>query len=307
MKAVCIGEALIDFKAVGDLLFQGYLGGSPFNVAIAAARLGARVSFLSQLSEDAFGLRLRRHLETNGIDTGLLCYSSAPTTLAFVEELGGEESFQFLANGSADTLFDPRPRPRLPEDTGLIHFGSISLLAEPAAGSIVDIVRQHRHAITVFDPNVRPALISDRKRYLETLPLWLELSRVVKLSSQDLRWLDDRPVEAVTSEWFELGVEAVLVTHGSDGARAYLANGVRASAPGVKVDVVDTVGAGDTFSGALLARLASRDRTSLPEDDQEWSEMLRFAVAAAAVNCSRAGTDPPMRDEVESLLGDQQG
>jgi fructokinase len=303
MRVVCIGEALIDFKGTGDLAFQGYLGGSPFNVAVACSRLGARVSFLSQLSTDRFGRLLQRYLEENSVDVSLLAHSTAPTTLAFVDEVDGEPSFEFLANGSADTLLDPRPRPRLPEDTGLVQFGSISLLSEPAGSSIIDIVRAHQHAVTVFDPNVRPALIPDRDEYLERLDGWLELSRVVKASRQDLRWLSDRPDERLVAGWFERGVRVALITDGSRGARAYLANGIRASAPAPAVDVADTVGAGDTFMGAVLACLASDYDAALPEDEQSWNRILRIAGQAAALNCARPGADPPTAAELAAAMG----
>jgi fructokinase len=299
-RVVSIGEALIDFKSVGDLAFQGFVGGSPFNVAVACSRLGAPVSFVGQLSTDGFGQRLREHLERNGVDTSLVLASPAPTTLAFVDERNGEPSYQFLASGSADRLFDPRPRPRLPYDTALVHFGSISLLTVPAATSIVDIVAAHRHLVIVFDPNIRPALIESRSEYLTNLRRWLELSRVVKLSAEDLRWLDDRPREAVLRDWFALGVEAVLVTDGPSGAAVYLANGVRVSAGGTPVEVVDTVGAGDTFSGAVLASLATVHQGRLPLDESSWSRILRTASRAAALNCTREGADPPTAAELES-------
>jgi fructokinase len=299
-RVVSIGEALIDFKPVGELAFQGFLGGSPFNVAVACSRLGTPVSFVGQLSTDGFGQRLREHLEHDGVDTSLVLTSPASTTLAFVDERHGEPSYQFLANGSADSLFDPRPRPRLPDDTGLVHFGSISLLTEPAATSIADIVAAHRHLVSVFDPNIRPALIESRSEYLANLRHWLELSRVVKLSAEDLRWLDDRPREAVVRDWFELGVEVVLVTDGASGAAAYLANGVRARAEGTPVEVVDTVGAGDTFSGAVLASLATVHRGRLPLDELSWSRILLTASRAAALNCTREGANPPTAAELEA-------
>lgn len=302
MRVVCVGEALVDFKGTGDLLFQGYLGGSPYNVAVAIGRLGASVSFLSQLSTDRFGKLLRRNLEENGVDISLLAYSEAPTTLAFVDEVEGEPSFEFLANQSADTLFDPCPRPRLPEDTGLIQFGSISLLREPAAGSIFDILRAHQKAITVFDPNIRPTLIADRDEYMQRLPGWIALSRLVKLSRQDLVWLDERPEETVIREWFDLGVRAAVVTHGELGSRVYLDSGLRATAPAQAVEVVDTVGAGDTFTGAMLACLADSFAGELPEDEESWKRILDIAAKAAALNCGRAGSSPPTRAELDETL-----
>jgi fructokinase len=308
MRIICCGEALIDFKATGPLAFQGYVGGSPLNVAIAASRLGAEVGFISQLSSDMFGDAIRRAMDDNGIDASLVLQSDAPSTLAFVSELDGEAHFSFFASGAADTLYDPRPRPKLPASVEFLEFGSISLLAEPTAGAITDIVAAHQDRVTtVFDPNVRPALIHDREQYLTKLGGWLTLSHLVKVSTQDLRWLypGQDPLEAAAA-WLEHGPLAVIVTQGKDGASLLRPDRPVLSVPAPQVTVKDTVGAGDTFTGALMAALLAREEAlaSLPEDG--WQDVLAFAVAAAALNCTRSGAQPPTRDEVQRFLAGEQ-
>lgn len=303
MRIVTMGDALIDFKATGPLAFQGYVGGSPLNVAVAAARLGAAAGLATQLSTDQFGDAIRRHLRENGVDQSLLLASEAPSSLAFVGEVEGEAVFDFIATGAADARYDPRPRQRFPESAELLMFGSISLLREPAATAITDTVRQHRERLTVlFDPNVRPALIPERAAYEARLRReWLPLSHLVKVSAQDLRWLyPGEPEAEVARRWLEHGPEAVIVTAGGAGV-SFFGRGGRFRVAAPEVEVVDTVGAGDTFSGALLARLLERGR---PEDEAGWRDALAFAAAAAALNCTRAGTNPPRRGELARFLGE---
>ncbi len=176
MNIVCFGEALIDFKDEGHLQFKGYEGGSPLNIAIAASRLGGNVGFGTQTSTDMFGQTLKRYLIKNNVDVSLVEESDAPTTLAFVSEIDGDAHFSFISNGAADTLYDPQPRPKLPNSVKFIQFGSNSLLNEPTSSSITDIMALHKgKAIIVFDPNCRPALIENKRDYERSLRKWLEL------------------------------------------------------------------------------------------------------------------------------------
>jgi fructokinase len=304
MRVVCCGEALIDFKATGPLAFQGYVGGSPLNVAVAASRLGVPVGFISQLSSDMFGDAIRRAMVENGIDMSLVQQIDAPSTLAFVSEVAGDVHFSFMANGAADTLYDPQPRPRLPASVRLLEFGSISLLCEPTASAITDIVAAHQDRCTViFDPNVRPALIHDREVYLAQLPRWLSLSRLVKVSAQDLTWLypGQDPVQAA-AEWLN-GPQAVIVTQGGRGVSLLRAGKPTLTVPAPQVEVKDTVGAGDTFTGALMVALLERDVVDLAAiAESDWLAILAFAAAAAAINCTRAGAQPPYRDELVRFM-----
>ena len=306
MDMLCLGETLIDFKATGTLAFQGYPGGSPMNVAIAAARLEAAVGFASQASSDQFGSFLRRYIADNGVDTSLLEHSDAPSTLAFVSEIDGEAHFDFMANGTADSLYDPQPRPVLPASVKVVFFGSISLLQDPAAQAITDIVRAHRdQATVVFDPNVRPALIADRTQYLQQLPAWLELCHIAKVSTQDLRWLyPEQAIDSIAAQWLAQGVPAVIITQGSQGASLYRQGQEPLQSTSPQVDVVDTVGAGDTFSGALMVELLTHSRTASFRDfsNDTWQRIVGTAIAAAAYNCTQAGANPPTRQALDDFM-----
>jgi fructokinase len=309
VNIVTSGEALIDFKDAGDLVFRGYVGGSPLNVAVAAARLGAGVGFAAQVSTDLFGERIVAHLRANGVSEDLLLRSDAPTTLAFVSEIGGDAHFSFMNAGAADTLYDPRPRPTLPTSVRFLEYGSISLLTEPSGGAIAELVALHAERLTtVFDPNVRPALIPDRAAYLAKLEGWLALARIVKVSAQDLDWLyPEQAAIAAAAAWLRHGPEAVVVTRGSEGAWLLRLGREPLRVPAPAVEVVDTVGAGDTFTAAMMVALSEQSSPLAELADGEAAAVLRFAAAAAALNCARPGADPPRRAELESYLASESG
>ena len=304
MDIVCIGEALIDFKDRGRFAFQGYVGGSPLNAAVSASRLGGAVGFASQVSTDLFGTAIVEHLRDNGVDTTLVERSDDPSTLAFVSDRGGENHFRFLGSGAADTRYDPRPRPRLPNTVRFVQFGSISLLREPTASSVSDIVALHLgRATTVFDPNIRPALIPDREAYLGRLGGWLALATLVKASDQDLRWLapDTDPL-TTARDWLARGPEAVVVTRGREGAVLLRLGRLPIEVAAPAVEVVDTVGAGDIFTGALMVALAEASSPLEELSGAAWLGALRLAATAATLSCTREGADPPSRAEVDNYL-----
>ena len=311
VQILSIGEALIDFKEKeqANLTFEGFVGGSPLNVAVAASRLGPQVGFASQLSTDMFGEQIVAHMKANGVAPDFVVRSDDPTTLAFVGEEDGEATFTFLANGAADRRYDPQPRPSLPAEVAFIMFGSVSLLNEPAASAITDIVAQHQaQATIILDPNVRPALIHDRDEYRADLARWVTLCDILKISTQDLGWLyPDKAPDDVATGWLEQGPKIVIVTSGSEGVRLFRKNHEVIKLETPKVEVVDTVGAGDTFTGSLMVALHDRAETlndtpleALP--DETWRDVLTFAAAAAALNCTRAGADPPDRGELEAFM-----
>jgi fructokinase len=304
MNIVTCGEALIDFKDDGDLAFQGFVGGSPLNVAVAAARLGGEVGFATQISSDMFGERIVAHMRANAVAEDLLLRSDAPSTLAFVSERDGDAHFSFLNSGAADTLYDPQPRPTLPDSVRFLEYGSISLITEPSGTAITDLVALHAERLTpVFDPNVRPALIPDRAAYLRQLEGWLALAGIVKVSAQDLDWLyPERDAIAAAGEWLRYGPGAVVVTRGSEGAWLLRLGRAPLQVPAPSVEVVDTVGAGDTFTAALMVALNEHEMPLSELPDGKAAAVLRFATAAAALNCTRPGADPPMRVDLEIYL-----
>jgi fructokinase len=302
MNIISLGEALIDFKAKGPLLFQGYEGGSPMNVAIAASRLGGQVGFGGQVSSDFFGKALREFMQKDQVDTRYLLEHPAPSSFAFVAEIDGQAHFTFISNSAANTLYNPQPRPTFPDSVRFIQFGSISLLVEPTSSSIVDLVKNHRpRATIVLDPNVRPNLIPDKAAYLKSLESWVKLTHILKVSSQDLDWLyPGEPYDKAGNTYLELGPEVVLITDGEKGVTLYRKNqpSLQISAP--KIAVIDTVGAGDTFTGSLMVALLEYPDLNL--SNHAWGKVLTFATHAAAFNCTRAGANPPTKEELEGFI-----
>ena len=313
MKIAILGEALIDFKSTGPLEFKGFIGGSSLNVATATSRLGQDTAFLGQVSNDMFGSRLLDHMTDNGIQSNLVLRSDAPTTLAFVEERDGQAHFSFIGNRAADTLYDPQPRPVLPADVRFMQFGSISLLTDPTSASITEIIGKHRsslnHNVTVvFDPNCRPALTPDLDGYRRKLKTWLRLAHLVKVSDQDLGWLEPgRDLHEVAYEWIALGPTVVIVTRGERGSVLYRTGHAPLEVPTPRVQVVDTVGAGDTYTAGLMVGLLEhgheRAEQLATHSDETLLNVMRFAAASAAINCTRAGANPPVRLEVTAFQG----
>lgn len=308
MRLVFVGEAVIDFTATGPLAFQGHEGGAPANSAIAAARLGVPTGFVAQLSTDLFGERLLAHLQANGVDTRFVLRSDAPSTLAFVERTPGTNRYAFYIHGSAGTLWAPPELPALPEACRFLYFGSTVLLHEPAASRIVDLVRaQRRRRVVVFDPNVRPTLIRDTAAYRARCAQWMADADLVKLSDEDAALIaPGMAPEAAAPGWLQQGPRAVVLTRGAQGVTLYRRGAPPLDLPALPVQVVDTIGAGDTFGAALCVALLEQG-VALPAqleslDDAQWRRVLRFAATAAALNCTREGASPPSRHELDAAL-----
>ncbi len=312
-----IGEILIDFLPIEEggrtVGFRMHAGGAPFNVAVGLARLGQPVAFAGKLSTDLFGRYLRAYIEGEGIDTRFLLPSDAPSTLAFVATEGGEPAFAFYGEGTADTLLTTAELPTsLFAETRALHFGSISLLRGTTPTAVLETVqRLEGRALLSFDPNLRPGLVRDESSYRALLDRLFGLADIVKLSAADVAWLaPGQEVERFAEDLPARGPALVVVTRGERGVLAMRGRGPgrseRWELPAFKVPVVDTVGAGDAFSAGLLAGLAERDVYSRDALDamkgDELAGTLRFAAAVAAFTCTRAGADPPRREQVATLL-----
>jgi len=308
MRIAVAGEALIDFINTGPLAFQGHFGGSPFNTAVAAARLGASTGYITQLSTDLFGEPLKAYLDSNGVDTRFVQRSEAPSTLAFVERGPTTNRYVFLAKHSADAGYAPEPLPDLPPETVFLQFGSVSLLNEPAATTITNLIAKHADRLIVsFDPNVRPSLIPDMAAYRQRAQTWLRHSRLLKISDEDVALLmPGSSFEECAQAWFALGVQAVVVTQGGAGASLFQPGRSRIDVRPPQVTVADTVGAGDTFTAGLLTALLDQDVQHAGDlvrlGDEAWRQVLSFAATAAALNCTRVGCNPPQRAEVDAFL-----
>lgn len=219
-----IGEILVDFTPLlegGQTVgFRMHPGGSPFNVAVGLARLGARVEFAAKVSTDFFGRFLLAHLEREGIGRRLLSRSDAPTTLAFVALEGGEPAFSFYQDGTADTLLRPEDLPADIAACQVLHFGSISLLRDPTASTVAGLVERLRGGpLLSFDPNIRPNQVADAPAFRRLIDRLLQAADLVKVSAADLRWLAPaRSVENAAAGILQGGPAMVVVTLGRTAA-----------------------------------------------------------------------------------------
>ncbi|MET7699058.1 carbohydrate kinase [Streptomyces sp. NPDC005485] len=298
---VVAGEALIDLVPQGAGALAGLLparGGGPYNTAVALGRLGSPTAFCSRISYDAFGDALVSGLREAGVDVSSVQRGGEPTTLAVATiGTGGSAAYSFYVDGTADRLF--RTPDRLPDGTRAVSFGTCSLVLEPGASAYEELMRSAaaQGVFTALDPNIRAGLIPDADAYRARFKSWLPSVSLLKLSEEDARWLGGSP-----HEWLASGPSAVVVTRGGDGLTVFTPDGAEYAVPGEPVDVVDTIGAGDTVNAALLHGLAARDAlspTAVAELGAEgWTELLRFAARAAAITCSRAGAEPPYAREL---------
>ncbi|WP_317442716.1 carbohydrate kinase [Streptomyces collinus] len=301
---VVAGEALIDLVphgpgALADL--KPALGGGPYNTAVALGRLGSPTAFCSRTSHDAFGEALLDGLRRAGVEVSGVQRGPEPTTLA-VATVGsdGSASYSFYVDGTADRLFTTPAA--LPAGTRAVSFGTCSLVLEPGASAYEELMRAAagQGLFTALDPNIRAGLIPDADAYRARFRGWLPSVTLLKLSEEDAEWLGGTP-----REWLDAGPSAVVLTRGGDGLTVLTGDGAEYSVPGEKVEVVDTIGAGDTVNAALLHGLSAQDALSarglaaLGPDG--WQRLLRFAARAAAITCSRAGAEPPFANELGDL------
>jgi fructokinase len=306
MFVVC-GEALWDLygtESASGLTFDARIGGSPFNVAVGLARLGQQAALLTGLSTDRLGRRLLARLEAEGVATTHVVRNDRPTTLSLVELADdGSPAYAFYGEGAADRAVGAADLPALGADVWGLHAGSFSLVAEPVGSSLLTFFERARNGrLLTLDPNVRLTAEPDLSLWRRRIDAFVRLSDLVKVSAEDLDLLHPGvPHAEIVAGWRQAGASLVIVTRGVAGAEAYGPFG-RVETPGLPVEVVDTVGAGDSFMAAVAAGLAerglrSRERLTCIAAD-EAAALLVFATAAAAVTCARRGADPPRRDEL---------
>ncbi|MFC7960966.1 carbohydrate kinase family protein [Rhodococcoides kroppenstedtii] len=303
MTILVCGEALVDLVPQdGGPTLAPRLGGGPFNVAVALGRLGSDVQFLSRISTDPFGRDLVAWLEASHVGLDVLQRGPELTTLALTT-LGsdGSAEYSFYAEGTADRLVEEPAT--IPESVTAASFGTLSLLYEPGASVYAALLaRLHDDGVvTMLDPNIRPAAMTDGDGYRLRFRGWLPSVDVLKVSVEDAAWLAEGPSGTTPADWLAAGVTAVVITRGGDGITVVTAGG-EVSVDGVAVDVADTIGAGDTVHGAMLHHLTGHGVDG-PDalrglDDDAWRRAAEFAVRAAAITVSRPGADPPWASEV---------
>jgi len=306
MFVVC-GEALMDVFATGStpagVALDARIGGSPLNVAIGLARLAQPVAFFGGLSDGFLGDRLLQALKEESVGTSCTVRVPAPTTLGLVGlDARGVPSYAFYGEGAADRQLPLAALADVPV-AAAYHFGSYAMVVEPVAATQRALVeREWQRSVIAYDPNIRLNVEPDIQRWRDTLQWMLPRTALLKVSDEDLALLYPGVAAAeLAAQWLAAGVSLVVVTRGGEGAWAWTATQHLATPP-VPVEVMDTVGAGDTFQAALLTALAERGvltREALRSlSPDALAAALHFAAQAAAITCSRRGADLPRRGEL---------
>ncbi|MFJ5831598.1 carbohydrate kinase [Streptomyces sp. NPDC093089] len=297
MSILVIGECVADIVRVPGAEDRVHPGGSPANVAYGLARLGREVTLFTQLADDAAGRLIADHLEGAGVRVEIGGVPARTPSAVVGLDAHGRATYAFDIAWTLE-VDGARPAP----EPAHVHIGSIGAVTAPGAAAVLDLVEGLKGRATVsYDPNVRPALMGDHAEAVARVERCVALSDLVKASDEDLAWLypGEDPC-AVAARWLGLGPAVVLLTRGADGSLAVTRRAtVAANAP--SVSVVDTVGAGDSFMSAVLDVLASRAAADLAGLGAEYlAGLLGTAAAAAAVTVSRAGAQPPDRDELKA-------
>jgi fructokinase len=300
------GEALVDLVGKGDSRHP-VAGGGPFNTAVALGRLGVPVAFFGAVASDEYGQLLSDALGDAGVDTSLVRRSEFPTPLATVHSDDGRDSYTFSLAGTAFTDLSPAMLPALPEAAWGIHLGTLALALNPPADAYEALVgREAGKRQVILDPNVRPTIFGDTAGYRRRFERLAKLADIVKLSEDDAAWIyPNWSCKKVLNRILDLGPRLVAITHGGNGAVARSTISA-VDVPGIAVEVVDTVGAGDSFGAGLIAALIDQ-RALGPDADRELDEdvlrpAVEYAVAASALTCTRAGAVSPTRAEIDQQV-----
>jgi fructokinase len=305
------GDALIDFMPVkaadGRDAFMPVVGGSCLNVAVAMARLDAPAGLAGGISTDLFGTMIAEHALRSNVDLRYAIRSSDETTLAFVRLLAGEPHYVFYDEATAARRWTYRPGSIPFAVVDAIHVGSTTLISHAVSTETLAMLAEARGSATIsFDPNCRPTLVRDKADYIRRMEDFLARADIIRMSDADFEFLfrsADYGAKAATL--IGSGATLVIVTRGERGVLAWHrhAGYIEVTAP--HVDVVDTIGAGDTFQGALLVALREMQAIAIQDlvavDIAKLRKALRFAATCAAVTCSRAGADPPRRSDLRLL------
>lgn len=304
---LCCGEALIDMlpreTTLGERAFAPYAGGAIFNTAIALGRLGIDTGFFTGLSDDMLGDILRDTLKSSGVDFSYCATLSRPCTIALVKLTNGQASYAFYDENTAGRMITEADLPALDDSCEALHFGAISLIPEPCGSTYEALMtREHKTRVISLDPNIRPGFIKDKAAHQARIARMADMSDILKFSDEDLDWFDlSGTQDERAAYWLTRGAKLVVLTKGAEGATAYTAN-FKVSVPSNKVEVVDTVGAGDTFDAGILASLKRQDLLTKEKvatlTEEAVREALTVGAKAAAVTVSRAGANPPTAAEI---------
>ncbi len=304
---LCSGEALIAMVAAstadGEPAYVARPGGSPLNVAVSLGRLAIPVGLFAGISTDHFGTILLKTLQSNNVDTTHVRLASRPTTLAFAHLRDGKACYAFHDEYSAGRMLIEADLPKIDGSISALLFSGISLVSEPSGSTHETLMRRSCPShVTMLDPNIRPAFIGERAAHVMRMRRMIGMADIVKLSEEDLAWFEEPDdLDATACRWLKSGPKVLVVTRGHQGSVAYTARS-KVEVPARRIAVVDTIGAGDAASAALLAWL--HDARMLTKDalDRLGANDLRaaltFAMRVSAASVTQAGANPPWREEL---------
>jgi fructokinase len=294
-----VGEVLVDLIPNGADS-QPIVGGGPANTAKALAKLGIDTQFIDGISSDQYGQMAKDELVSAGVKLDYVKYSVKPTCLAKVLlNHSGTATYEFVIENTATFDFTSEwlPNPQIDRPT-LLYIGTLATVIEPGASVLFEWAQSVAKVVPiVFDPNIRPAVISDPKQYVSQVERWMAIASAVKVSDEDIKWLyPSIGIEQIVNDWLTKGPSLIVVTHGDKGLTGYRKN-ERVSVDAVKVKVIDTVGAGDTVGAILVEAMEKYGLESLT--GARLDVMLKRAAKAAAITVSRIGANPPSKEEID--------
>lgn len=306
---IACGDALIDFvptrNADGREAVMPAVGGSCLNVAIGMARLGAPTGFVGGISTDLFGRMIADHAAASHVDLSLAARSDHQTTLAFVRIVAGESHYAFYDAETATRNWTYR-RGSIPFDTvEAVHVGSTTLVNDQGAAETKALIVDAQSSSTIsFDPNCRANLVKDKPAYLARMAEFAGSADLIKMSDVDFAYLfGDERYEQRARALLGQGASLVVITRGNNGATAWHAGAGAIEVTAPKVEVADTIGAGDSFQAALLFALHKQGRLARPRLKDIGADELRralfFAANCAGLTCTRPGADPPWSREIK--------
>ena len=305
---ICAGESLIDMVSFrGEAEYTPHVGGSNFNSSIALGRLGADTYYFGAVSNDSYGELIESNLRHSKVKEDFVIKTNRPTTLAYADVIDGIAEYTFVDEHSAGRLLDSSSlKPFLDgvKKAKALLVGGISLQAEPCGSSWQSFIEEVAgHLPIYFDANVRPDFIENKQAYLAR---FIELTHkvdILKISDEDYRYLfGAQDINEVSKSWLDNGIKLVILTLGSEGSKVINGNGNKVFAESLKVDVVDTIAAGDTFNAGFLLNLDEQDlldRDSLKTiNNDQLTQALSFANKVASITVTRKGANPPWHEEL---------
>jgi fructokinase len=305
---ICAGESLIDMVSFrGEPEYTPHVGGSNFNSSIALGRLGADSYYFGAVSNDHYGELIENKLRHSKVKEDFIIKTNRPTTLAYADVVNGIAEYTFVDEHSAGRLLDQKalnPFINRVKKAKALLVGGISLQAEPCGSSWQWFIEQVSSYLPIyFDANVRPDFIENKQNYIARFEGLTSKVDIIKISDEDYRYLyGAKDFNKVSKDWIDNGVKLVILTLGSEGSKVIYGNGIEVFAESQKVDVVDTIAAGDTFNAGFLLNLDKQDlldRDSLNTlTEMQLEKALSFANKVASITVTRKGANPPWHEEL---------